>query len=429
MTNSCREIAVGAVSGRCAGAKSFVCARLSDFGWLLLFCALLFAPALDEIFPLLRYIDEAAALLLLFAATAKAVRTRRTGLLETGERRAAVCAFLFMALTFVGNVVAGVQTGWRPVAVDLFTCLKFAISLLGAIVVFKSNERVLPLMKVAAKVFVALCFVCAVPSAFIDFGMSVESLRYGLHPFKFIYFHPTLVNAVMVACLCLLTEDCESNRGWVYLALVVMVLTLRSKGIGAAAVIFLCAQTVGRGRRLSKRYLLFAALVALWLGWDQLVIYYTGEGYARPELTRAGFEVASDYFPLGTGFATFGSAITAEPEYYSSLYYAYGLYNVDGLVMGASSYLSDTFWPTLFAQSGYAGAALFIAMLMFVSVSIVRNSRSPMPIICCMIYLFIASTSESAFFYPGSVIIAFCVGIASHSRKCPSPIVAGRKKR
>lgn len=361
-----------------AGARHLLDARLSDLGWTALFTALLFAPALKGIVPLSTYADEMAALLLLLAAVAKAVRTRDAALLTPGERHAAVCAFLFVCITLVGNVAADVQTGLRPVATDLFTCLKFTAALIGALVVFRGNDGASPLMQSAAKALIAVCFACAVPSAFVDFGMSSSDVRYGLYSFEFVYSHPTSVNAAMIACLCLLTSDCERNRRWVYLALAVMILTLRSKGIGAAAVIFLCVQTVGQGKKLSKGYLLFAALVALWLGWGQLVGYYTGEGYARPELTRAGFEVASDYFPLGAGFATFGSAVTAEPEYYSSLYYAYGLYNVHGLALGATSFLSDTFWPILFGQSGYAGTALFVAAFAFVAVEKLRGgARCP----------------------------------------------------
>ena len=46
---------------------------------------------------------------------------------------------------------------------------------------------------------------------------------------------------------------------------------------------------------------------------------------ARYQLLTKAFEIARDMFPLGAGFATFGSYYSG--VYYSSVYAAYGLSN------------------------------------------------------------------------------------------------------
>lgn len=390
--------------------------KVADLGWLLVFNVLLFSPALKDSLPLSTYTDEVVTLLLFFAVVAKLVRTHARTLLTVGERRAAACALLFVVVTLVGNAAAGVQTDWKPVLTDLFTCVKFIVALLGALVVFRDNEGAFVAVQAEAKLFVLVCFACALPTVLFGGAFANSDVRYGLYSFQFIYGHPTNVNAVMVACLCLLTTNCRRNRLWINLALVVMACTLRSKGIGAAAFVFLLAQTVGRGRKMTKAYILLAALVVVYLGWGQLSNYYTGEGYARPELTRASFEIANDYLPLGAGFATFGSAVTAEPAYYSTLYYAYGVSGIWGLNLSHATMLSDAFWPILLGQSGYLGTALYSLALVFLAVSGLRSRRAFVPVACCFGYLLISSTAESAFFNPMSIVIAMCAGLAiSHS--------------
>ena len=63
------------------------------------------------------------------------------------------------------------------------------------------------------------------------------------------------------------------------------------------------------------------------ISWDQISFYYLShDDVARNILTSKSMEIAKDYFPLGTGFGTYGSYISG--VYYSSLYYKYDLYKI-----------------------------------------------------------------------------------------------------
>ena len=171
--------------------------------------------------------------------------------------------------------------------------------------------------------------------------------------------------------------------------------------------------TFGKSNRLSVVHIALGLTAVALIGMDQYINYYQSAGYARGELARQAIAVANDYFPLGTGFATYGSAVTAQIDNYSPLYYAYGLSAVWGLAPGAASFLSDTFWPTVLAQFGYFGLVAFAALLIALFAMCYKaGGGSRLPVICIFAYLLISSTSESSFFNPSAAYLAMCAGLA-----------------
>lgn len=81
------------------------------------------------------------------------------------------------------------------------------------------------------------------------------------------------------------------------------------------------------------------------------------ESFARPLLYITGGQILYDYFPFGSGMASFGSYASATS--YSSLYFDYGLDKVWGLSPSYSEFICDAYYPTL-CQFGVVGICLFI---------------------------------------------------------------------
>ena len=101
--------------------------------------------------------------------------------------------------------------------------------------------------------------------------------------------------------------------------------------------------------------------------WEKFDAYYvtgmteevkSSERKARPESFKtAGTIIFSDYIPLGSGLASFGT--NAAAKYYSPLYYKYHLDNIWGLYPENPMFLADAFYPTL-AQYGLVGLFFFL---------------------------------------------------------------------
>jgi hypothetical protein len=100
--------------------------------------------------------------------------------------------------------------------------------------------------------------------------------------------------------------------------------------------------------------------VVLFFAWSKFNFYFVegiSEDIARPVLYKNAINILNDYFPLGSGFGTYGNE--ASRNYYSPLYFKYEMDNVWGLSPDMDRFVADTYYPTL-SQFGYVGIVLFI---------------------------------------------------------------------
>ena len=190
------------------------------------------------------------------------------------------------------------------------------------------------------------------------------------------------------------------------------------KALGAAVcVVLVWILILHRRKKMSRRLKILIVAVtaaAAAAGIYQIVDYYflMGVESARAVLTIAAPFLAMDHFPFGTGWGTYGSAFSAEP--YSPVYGMYWMAGVWGLSPDYPEFVSDTFWPMVMGQCGFFGFAAFIAALvLFVKrvFAMKRNRRLFGSAVLILLYLFISSTSESAFANPVSVPLAFWLGL------------------
>lgn len=333
--------------------------------------------------------------------------------MSTSSRFALVWLLVVVSVAFLGNVFCGVHASTAAILTDFLTCCKFPIALIASIYAFACSERLSALFEIEAKILLVVMTVLGIGNLFFDFGMGSEA-RFGIRAsFTFVFDHPTYLVFCAVGLTAFLMKDRERNMPFIVMGMLVVLLSLRSKGFAFAGVCLLLLLTFGKSNRLSVVHIALGLAAVALIGMDQYINYYQSAGYARGELARQAIAVANDYFPLGTGFATYGSAVTAQIDNYSPLYYTYGLSTVWGLAPGAASFLSDTFWPTVLAQFGYFGLIAFAALLIALFVMCYKaGGGSRLPVICIFAYLLISSTSESSFFNPSAVYLAMCAGLA-----------------
>ena len=108
-----------------------------------------------------------------------------------------------------------------------------------------------------------------------------------------------------------------------------------------------------------------AIAVIMWVVWDEFFFYFLDdyEYNARPMLYVTMPKILNDYFPFGSGLATFASPASA--TWYSPLYIKYDLELIWGLMEGEAWFVADVYYPTL-AQFGYVGVGLFIWLLAYI---------------------------------------------------------------
>ena len=123
--------------------------------------------------------------------------------------------------------------------------------------------------------------------------------------------------------------------------------------------------------------------------------------------------LALQHFPLGTGFGTFGSTMAAQN--YSPLYEQLGYTAYDGMNPMNTAYLSDCFWPEIFAQFGLIGTVLFVGVLVFLMLYSIKTLRKNLlagfSMLAILVNMLINSTAESSFFNPTSFLLFAVFGL------------------
>lgn len=398
---------------RDASKKSFASLRIADIALILAFNLLLFAPALQDATGF-SYTDESLTVLFCLAALVKCVRKSRAedAFLLPQERASLILLAAVVCIGLLGNASTHIQTSAVPILIDMFTCAKFVLMLISTLVVFEDDASLLRMAIVEAKLLIMVMAILAAVNLVTDIGMGIDP-RYGLRAsFMFVFPHPTYLCIAAVGLSLVFLLDAKANKWFIALSLLVVASSLRVKGLAFVAVALFLIVFLGSHRRLTLVHIICAMVLAVIIGWDQFVFHYQSGGFAREALTETGIAIANQHMPLGTGFATFGSAITAEPQYYSPLYYAYGLHSVHGLSPDSPSFLSDAFWPTVIGQFGWIGLACFTSCIVVLFRSTYSRSKG-IAVLCGIAYLLISSTSESSFFNPSAVYLAFCIGMVA----------------
>lgn len=219
----------------------------------------------------------------------------------------------------------------------------------------------------------------------------------GMGMIKAVLSHPWIaglfmfLSAITYAVISL-DDKGQLSRGSLFIVFLILTVGLgctRSKYYGEyiVAVFFLLVYKPEMAKFSSWKYMSlalgFIALIVL-AGWNKFSYYFvTGnsdtfdpnviESYARPVLYATGGILMMDYFPFGSGLASF--ATYASSANYSTLYYEYGLDKIHGLSPDAPSYITDAFYPSL-AQFGIMGVVLFVVFWAYVYFCLERKIKT-----------------------------------------------------
>lgn len=154
--------------------------------------------------------------------------------------------------------------------------------------------------------------------------------------------------------------------------------------------------------------------IVLLAAWQKINYYFisgniqeagSGETYdtfARPVLYLTSGLILIDYFPFGSGLASFASY--ASSANYSTLYYDYGLNLIWGLSPTMPDFICDTYYPQL-AQYGIVGLILFAIFFTYlirtlsnlIAYDPVKQRYSYCAGICAVSFILIESIAGTSF--------------------------------
>ena len=396
-----------------------------------LFLFLIFYNVLEGFVPMMNYWDELSAFLVVCWGAYDYWRNPK---IEKNELANWIFLAALVVIGALGNLFhPGLQESTVAIIKDVVALCKFpAIFFVLQRKVFSSEQQKETLTSIAkvSRWILVLTLFAVVIGRFVDLGFYTDDIRI-LPSCTFIFTNPTffISSYVMIAAVliaesinknrtfllldCLLIFLAQRSKGYIFIAFLVIILILGEKWITKILNIFL-----GSDKEKVNPLRVIVAVIVLGLmfyvvGKPRLERFLAlGLASARVALHVVGIRVLADYFPLGSGFGTFGSYLSG--EYYSNIYALYGIDRVWGMSKDFYSFISDVFWPYIYGQFGLFGLLIYLKLIIGIFFRQFRSGiadSSRIAMVTVWIYALIASTSEAYFTNGTGVQMALILGL------------------
>lgn len=322
------------------------------------------------------YVDEALCILCVFYTI---IFSLRRGIKGTDL---ALIIFLIICsvIGLLGNMKQKLMTDFMPIAVDLICLVKVFIVFLvyKQIAQYDKKHYMAIYLAPAAKLMLLTGTLFGLISQFVNIGMTTKTRRYGILPYHFIFENEGRY-AFIIACCMLILLICKLPRQKevIYEVLMAINIILTTKGVGyiVLACYIILVIIWRRSMKIDIKTLIALIVAGIGGGYFQINKYLKDSEAPRVILIKYGFETAKRYFPLGSGFATYGSDMAARN--YSKLYYYYRFNKLYGLSPKQNFFLNDCYMGMIAGQFGYIGLVVFGIMvaLLFVPIAKMKTTK------------------------------------------------------
>lgn len=264
-------------------------------------------------------------------------------------------AFVIISLFYLGYSIILKTTSTIAVLYDFQQQVKpFVVFYCTSYLNPQFNKRQIQIISITC-IIAAIVTMCAIPQ-------SIASTT-------FMGGHITSLASLSTALFCILYY-LNQRRSWSLLFILSLGLfSMRAKFFVTYAFSIMLLYIHKRVKLFNIKVLLISGILIFilinYVIWDKFNFYFIqgsedNSGVLRSLFYITFFKILIDYFPFGSGLATFSN--NASGVFYSPLYYKYDLWEVRGCTPDDPSFVADTFYPNL-AQFGIVGVFLFFYFL------------------------------------------------------------------
>jgi hypothetical protein len=269
-------------------------------------------------------------------------------------------SFFLVVVIFIFYFGYSLLIGLQPIKAIVWDGVVLLKPFIGYFVIYELRLRLSDNNK---KVFRVLCYSGVLLCVFIGFlGEDAMNKFFG---------HPSRLATCTTICALLYFAVTPMRRKTLVVFLFMLAVSLlsqRSKALGFFGFASFATLLIVRFPSISKYRMTFlficllGAIISVVLAWDKIEFYFftgtqTANTFARPAMYLTSFDIARDYFPLGSGLGSFSSY--ASTVYYSSVYDAYSLSAIEGLQEDSTTFACDAFTSQVIGQFGVTGVFLF----------------------------------------------------------------------
>lgn len=355
---------------------------------------------------LLEYADELLALVSLIYVLVHIKSVDRV------ERQMMVICCGLLALGFASSLNTKLQP-LLPTVIDAFICSRFFLIYVGFHMYWKRSKLTLGLYcglnTILRMVSVVLFVLVIINTLFIQI-FPVYDYRF-FFPSQKLFFRncADLAYVCMNGLIIMILNERNHKKNIVFMILftITAISAMRYKELAVIIAIWIMYTYMILGQMKSRFFLVLGSIFSAGVfGIDQFSLYYNNIKQPRYLLMRSGIIIANKCFPLGAGFATFGSHISG--VYYSPLYKEYGLSLIWGLGGNYKGFISDNFFAILLGQFGWLGLGLIVYLYFFLVKECFRINDKHLfiPALSLVLFLIISAFGTSSIFNPLSVFIS-----------------------
>lgn len=365
---------------------------------LVLLLLFMFNGAIINTYPIFAYIDDFAIIAIILATIIKIIKDKGKLRLEKNEKNILLCYILIYMLGILGNISSQFQNNKIAILLDMLSWTKFFIAYICLVNIInpKRVDAYYDYLIKIGKILIIIGVILEILNLFTDIKLVDGYEKYGLKAFS-LGGHPAFTSAILAGFTSILLVEPKRNKIWIIFGLLLAAATLRSKAIAYVCLVIYALIFLRKNINIIK--ILMLGILVIAVGWTQIQYYFLNENATRARALNISLKIATDYFPTGSGFASFGTNMSG--KYYSKAYEKYGLSERWGFTEENYSYVSDGGWATIIAQFGYIGTIIFLCMLIFLILSIkdrvYGKNNYIVPYIALIGYVLISSTNETAF--------------------------------
>lgn len=291
---------------------------------------------------------------------------------------------------FLSSLVFRYQ-GIAPTLTDFFLFIRFLIIFAAYSILVPDEEK-----KEMIKFFIPL-LKCITIIDFILLLVNIPThifptldVRYGIAAQQLIYSHPTYLATISFLGWALISKG--NNKIYQFMALILMISTMRTKILILIIVYVFYKFFIKKINSAAIKNILVLAAATI-LGYSSIgsVIYMrliNHETSVRANIMTKALEISKDHFPLGTGFATYGTFMSF--VHYSPLYGLYDLSNTYGFLKTSYPYGMDSYISMLLAQFGFLGGGACILLLILMVIGTLSGTNVEQKSYVQLIALFLA---------------------------------------
>ena len=283
------------------------------------------------------------------------------------------------------------------------------------------NEQMKKNLRFLSLVFAGYLFLIGVSSLFTDRILDVL-LRHESR---------LATAAIIMALIYLLCGNYTQKDKVIFIAIAaISLLSGRSKAYGFFVIAAFLVLYLNKDFELKFNFkntslLLIVLGLTTVVAWDKINLYFIQGGfgagrdtqdlYARMALYYFSTSIFQDYFPFGSGFATYATVTSG--QYYSHIYNDYGLDILYGLTENNPKFIADTYYPAL-AQFGVVGVVLFFSFWIIIAVKALKSFINPINIkyftitMLIIAFFLIECTSDATITHNRGIFVMMILGLS-----------------